>query len=77
MRYLTLLIVLLLTTANYAQKVGNVSISTINAEYIDVTTDNTNSFSGKTKVYLDYGQEVKSTFSTKELIINNDNGKPM
>lgn len=76
MKYIFLIITLLLTSTNYAQKIGTVPLVEIEAEYIKLTLVAT-TFSSKKNIYIDYGQEVKGVFTNKERLLNNDDDAPM
>ncbi|MDM1348565.1 hypothetical protein HX017_16010 [Myroides marinus] len=77
MRHLILLASLLFTTANYAQRIGSVQLADIDTEFIDVTADYLGNSPSKTTIYIDYGQQTKKSFPSKEYILNENNDKPM
>lgn len=73
---LLLLLIALFTTTTYAQKVGNIPVTEIDATYIEVYLSST-TLSTKKQVYIDYGQKTKYSFNNKQRLLNNDDDTPM
>ncbi|WP_320052940.1 hypothetical protein [uncultured Acetobacteroides sp.] len=62
-------------TATFAQKVNSVAVKDFTAEYI--TIGEIPSFSSNVRIGVDFGQKIASSWKSKEIVLTDDEGKPM
>lgn len=62
-------------TATFAQKVNGVAVKDFTAEYI--TIGETLTFSSSFRIGVDFGQKITSSWKSKEIVLTDDEGKPI
>lgn len=62
-------------TATFAQKVNGIAVNDIIVEYI--TIGEIPSFGHNVKIGVDFGQKITSNWNSKEIVITDDEGKPI